>query len=173
MLRSWPAPVPVTHAPASGHLPALSRGWAAWAHTCVDVQPLLGTHEMYSLPDNKRGKLQQALHAETRPPVPVETTGTALALHLDPCSGNVLSTEACTKAHPTYLEVCPTPWLNCASICACCMAIVPGISGSMQDGCQALSVLTKFRIAAVACDAQGSAWLVARSRLVQNHCKCL
>ena len=32
-------------------------------------------------------------------------SATALALHVDPCSGEVLSTEACTAAHPTYLEV--------------------------------------------------------------------
>ena len=46
--------------------------------------------------------------AETRPPVGEQSPkpAKALALHVDPCSGEVLSTEACTAAHPTYLEVC-------------------------------------------------------------------
>ena len=40
---------------------------------------------------------------EARPHM--EGAAMAVALHLDPSSGSVMTTEECTKAHPTHLEV--------------------------------------------------------------------
>ena len=34
----------------------------------------------------------------------MEGASTAVALHLDPCTGRVMTTDECVKAYPTYLE---------------------------------------------------------------------
>ena len=54
--------------------------------------------------DTSHQSMSDLMHcAETRPHV--EGATTAVALHLDPCTGAVMTTDECVKAHATYLEV--------------------------------------------------------------------